>query len=199
MPGGAVPVASAADGSATLDEALQRLYKAHDLPDDGGESARWFHVRIGPVSIPLPNPRARQRAVFIHDVNHVLTGYNAVFSDGEMSIAAFEVGAGCGRVWVAWFLNLMLMALGAIVRPGLVLRGFVRGRRSESLYTRDESRVALRQMRVAELQREIRLDAAPATARPDDLLALVTYVVLTWLVIAGFAVATVAGIGALIS
>jgi hypothetical protein len=136
--------------------------------------------------------------VFIHDVNHVLTGYNAVFSDGEMSIAAFEVGAGCGRVWVAWLLNLSLMALGVIVRPGLVLRAFVRGRRSESLYTRDESRPALRRMRVADLRRLIRLDAAPAVARPDDLIALSTYVVLTWLVVLGCAAALVVGIGALI-
>jgi hypothetical protein len=185
-------------GTATLDEALRRLYEAHDLPSDGGESARWFHVKIGPVSIPLPNPPARQRAVFIHDVNHVLTGYNAVFSDGEMSIAAFEVGAGCGRVWVAWLLNLALMALGAIARPGLVLRAFVRGRRSESLYTSDESRAAMRQMRVEELRRIIRLDATPAVARPDDLLALGTYVVLTWLVVAGFVAALAAVIGALV-
>ena len=199
MDGGAGAGAAAIDGSATLDEALHRLYKAHDLPDDGGESARWFHVRIGPVSIPLPNPPARQRAVFIHDVNHVLTGYNAVFSDGEMSIAAFEVGAGCGRVWVAWTLNLSLMALGAIVRPGLVLRAFVRGRRSESLYTRDDSRTALRRMRVAELRRQIRLDAVPMSPRPDDLIALGTYVVLSWLVVAGVVAAAVAGIGALIN
>jgi hypothetical protein len=198
MGGGAGAEATTADATATLDEALHRLYKAHDLPSDGGESAKWFHVRIGPVSIPLPNPPARQRAVFIHDVNHVLTGYNAVFSDGEMSIAAFEVGAGCGRVWVAWILNLSLMALGAIVRPGLVLRAFVRGRRSESLYTRAESRPALRRMRVAELRQLIRLDVAPAAARPDDLIALGTYVVFTWLVVAGLVAAAVAGVGAVL-
>jgi hypothetical protein len=182
----------------TLDEALRRLYGAHGLPSDGGESSKWFHVRIGPVSIPLPNPPARQRVLFIHDTNHVLTGYNARFSDGEMSIAAFEVGAGCGRAWVAWFFNLMLLALGAFVRPRAVLHAFVRGRRSESLYTRSETRAELRRMQVEELRALIRLDREAAFARPDDLLALGTFVVLTWLTAGAIVVAAASGLWALV-
>ena len=185
------------DESATLDEALRNLYAEHALPADGGESARWFHVRIGPLRLPMPNPPARQRAIFIHDVNHVLTGYNAVFSDGEMSIAAFEVGAGCGRVWVAWVLNLPLMALGAIVRPRVVFRAFARGRRTESLYTRSDDRVALRGMRVAELRRLIRLDTDHPVARPGDVAVFVAFVVLTWLAIAVVPVAAVVSLFAI--
>lgn len=169
----------------TLDVALQQLYRDHDLPADGGESARWFHVRIGPVTIPLPNPPARQRAVFIHDANHVLTGYNARFSDGEMSIGAFEVGAGCGAVWVAWLLNLSLLALGAVLRPRLVLRGLARGRRTVSLYTRPESRDALRRMSVAELRRLIQLDATPLQIGATDVLVLLAWVVPIWGLVVG--------------
>jgi hypothetical protein len=126
----------AADDTLTVGDALNHLYVKHQLPEDGGEREAWFHVKMGPVSIPLPNPPARQRAVFIHDVNHVLTGYNARLTDGEMSIAAFEVGAGCGRVWIAWFLNLTLMALGAIMRPRLVFRAFVRAGKREASMSR---------------------------------------------------------------
>ncbi len=92
--------------STTVTEALARHYAEHGLPPDGGESERWFRIRIGPLVLPLPNPPARRRAVFYHDVNHVLTGYNTVFSDGEMVIAGYELGSGCGPFGIAWLINL---------------------------------------------------------------------------------------------
>src|SRR5262245_48177473 len=120
--------------SVTVREALAAHYSAHGLPVDGGAADRWFHVRLGRISIRLPNPPARRRAVFFHDVNHVVTGYNTVFSDGEMAIAAFEIGAGCGRFAVAWFFNLPMFALGLVATPHAVFRAFVRGRHSSSIY-----------------------------------------------------------------
>lgn len=169
----------------TLDEALRALYATHDLPPDGGAHEPWFHVRIGPVSIPLPNPPARREAVFVHDTNHVLTGYDATFSDGEMRIAAFEVGASCGRVWVAWLLNLPLMALGAIMRPRRVFRAFVRGRRSVSLYTGGLGREALRKMTVSDLRALVRLDEDAGPARPREALGYAGWVSATWLMLLG--------------
>ena len=147
------------DASITIGEALTRHYATHGLPPDGGESAPWFRVHIGPLVIPLPNPPARQRAVFFHDVNHVLTGYNTAFSDGEMAIAAFEVGAGCGRYLVAWYINLCLMALGVLFKPRAVFAAFVRGRNCASTYERIENRSELRAKTVVELRRLIGVDA----------------------------------------
>lgn len=182
------------DGSVKVGEALTRLYAEHRLPPDGGEHEAWFRVRIGPLTIPLPNPPARQRAVFVHDVNHVLTGYNAVFSDGEMSIAAFEVGASCGRIWVAWFLNLALMALGVFVRPRAVFRAYVRGRHAGSLYLGSPSRAALREMTVDEVRRLIRLDEQAADARPRHYIDFALWVGATWLVTLGAAGAAVVSV-----
>jgi len=147
------------DASITIGEALTRHYTTHGLPPDGGESAPWFRVHIGRLVIPLPNPPARQRAVFFHDVNHVLTGYNTVFSDGEMAIAAFEVGAGCGRYVIAWYINLCLMALGVIIKPRLVFAAFVRGRNCSSTYERSEDRAVLCAKTVVELRRLVGVDA----------------------------------------
>ena len=179
----------AVDESELVGDALQRLYTEHRLPPDGGEREPWFHVRLGPLNIPLPNLPARQRAVFIHDVNHILTGYNAVFSDGEMSIAAFEVGAGCGRVWVAWFLNLSLMAIGVLLQPRTVFRAFVRGRRARSLYVLPMDRATLRQMTVGTVRRWICLDECPLAPRPTDYVCFCFWVALTWLIIIGAATA----------
>src|SRR5206468_2426615 len=104
--------------------ALTEYYREHGLPSDGGESARWFRVRLGRLTIPVPNPPARRRAVFYHDVNHLVTGYDTTFSQGEMEIAGFEVGVGCGRFWIAWFINLFMMGLGLVIAPRAVLRAF---------------------------------------------------------------------------
>jgi hypothetical protein len=173
------------DESERMEEALKRLYAAHQLPPDGGAHEAWFRVRLGPLSIPLPNPPARQRAVFIHDVNHILTGYNATFSDGEMSIAAFEVGTGCGRVWVAWFLNLALLALGAVLRPRAVFRAFVRGRQARSLYVHATDRPALRAMTVGAIRRMIQLDEHPRAPRSTDYVQYGLWVGISWLAIVG--------------
>jgi hypothetical protein len=175
----------AIDESERIEEALTRLYAAYQLPPDGGARDAWFRVRLGPLSLPLPNPPARQRAVFIHDVNHILTGYNATFSDGEMFIAAFEVGTGCGRVWVAWFLNLALLAFGAVTRPRAVFLSFVRGRQARSLYVHAMDRPALRAMTVGAVRKMIQLDEQPRAPRPTDYVQYGLWVGMSWLVIIG--------------
>ena len=184
----------ATNASMNIGEALTRLYKEHDLPPDGGEHEALFHVRIGPITIPLPNPPARQRAVFIHDVNHLLTGYNAIFSDGEMSIAAYEIGTGCGRVWVAWLLNLWLMALAAFVKPKATFHAFVRGRQADSLYLISPPRAELRAMSVGDVRSMIRLDEQPLAPTPADYVRFVFWVAVTWLVSLSVLAALLAGI-----
>ena len=132
----------------SLGDALARHYVDHGLPADGGEREPWFRVRIGRLTIRLPNPPARQRAVFFHDVNHILTGYNTTFSDGEMVIAGFELGAGCGPFWIAWLINLGMFAFGLVACPRAMFDAFVRGQRASSIYQRAEDRATLSGMTV---------------------------------------------------
>jgi hypothetical protein len=138
-------------------DALQAYYTAHGLPADGGASANVFHVKLGPITIPLPNPPARRRAVFFHDVNHILTGYNTVFSEGEVEIAGFEIGAGCGPFLIAWAINAPMLAIGLVINPGPTWRAFQRGRRSGSIYEVTESREALSARSVGELRAMLRI------------------------------------------
>lgn len=151
-----------------VSEALLAHYAAHDLPSDGGQSAAWFRVRIGPISIWLPNPPARRRAVFFHDVNHVLTGYDTAFSKGEMEIGAFEIGSGCGPFLAAWFLNAVMMTFGLVVRPRSVYRAFVRGRAAESIYRLNSTREALLARTVTELKETLGIDSATSTKAGSD-------------------------------
>ena len=148
------------DDGVSIRDALRRHYADHGLPADGGESSAWFHVRLGRLSIPMPNPPARRRAVFCHDVNHILTGYSTIFTEGEMDIAGFEIGAGCGSYLMAWFINAFMMSLGLIVRPRAVGRAFSRGRASRSVYTTKRSRSELLAMSIRSLRQELHIGSS---------------------------------------
>ncbi len=164
--------------STTVADALALHYVEHGLALDGGEHDRWFRVRIGPLAFALPNPPARQRAVLYHDINHVITGYNTVFSDGEMVFAGYELGSGCGPYWIAWLINLGIFPLGLLRRPGAMFRAFLRGRRAESVY-RWEDRVTLRGMTVSALRATLGVPEATPSARVSDRL-----IFLLWSVVA---------------
>lgn len=171
------PVSTIPD-SMTVGEALRVQNIAHGLPADGGEEDRWFSVHIGPFTIRLPNPPARQRVVFFHDTNHLLTGYDTVFSRGEMEIAAWEVASGCGPYWIAWLINLDMFALGLLVCPGKMFPAFVNGRRiTTSMYCRRESRSTLAAMTVAGLRASIDLDQCQVTAVLADRIAFMLWTI----------------------
>ena len=145
------------DREQTIGDSLLAYYREHALPPDGGESLAWFRVRLGRLSLLIPNPPARRKAIFFHDVNHILTGYNTTFSEGEMDIAGFEIGAGCGRYVVAWVINAFMFGLGLLIRPRSVLRAFRRGRRSRSLYRDARDRATLRTTTLSQLRNELGL------------------------------------------
>lgn len=108
-------------------------FTRHALGPDGGYSARWANFRIGPVTLRVPNTAARRRALPIHDLHHIATGYNTSWT-GEGEIAAWELASGCGRYAAAWFLNFSAFAIGLLIAPRRVWRAFRRGRSSHSLY-----------------------------------------------------------------
>ena len=97
------------DGSQTMAEALAVHLAASGLPPDGGDTERFVVVKLALVPYPIPNTAARKRAVKIHDLDHLVTGY-ATDRVGELEIAAWELasgGAGSTRrpgcsIWPGW-------------------------------------------------------------------------------------------------
>lgn len=106
--------------------ALEHYFAQYHFKD-GGYNARWFHIKLGPLLIPLPNVPARVEAVKIHDLHHIVTGYTAHWK-GEVEIAGWELGGGCGRYWVAWLLNMGSFILGLFLYPRALFRAFAAGR-----------------------------------------------------------------------
>lgn len=149
---------------------------------------RWVTIRLGPIPITFPNTASRRRALPLHDLHHIATGYPTTFT-GEAEISAWEVAGGCRDFWAAWLFGFAGFAYGLVIAPRRTYRAFVRGRHSTPLY-RTGWDDQLLELSVAELERRIATDREPATWR--DRLAFASCVaVLVAPVLAG-AVAIVA-------
>jgi hypothetical protein len=117
----------------TLREAQAKFLSANGLPADGGEHARAWNCRIGPVTLTLPNFAWRKRAIVRHDLHHVITGYECG-AIGEFEMAAWEFAAGRFDHVCATAFCLPLVTMGAITAPRRTFAAFMRGRVSETLY-----------------------------------------------------------------
>jgi hypothetical protein len=176
-----MPAAPVYDASATLLEGRKAYFEAWGF-GDGGYTSTWVELkRIAGVPIGFPNSPGRIRAVKLHDLHHVLTGYAADWT-GEAEIGAWEVGAGCHRHWAAWVLNLLAMQYGFFIAPRRVLRAMARGRRSETLYRMRELDERILAKTVGEVRRELRLD------QPEPAPTLADVVALKGWMLAGFAI-----------
>ena len=153
------------DDTLSLREARARYFESNGF-GDGGYDAKWVKLALGPIPFAFPNSAARVRAVRLHDLHHVATGYDTSVL-GEAEIGAWEIGSSCRGFVAAWILNLYAMVLGFWIDPGAVFRAFVRGRRSGNLYAGvwDE---ALLEMRVGELRQQLRLTRPASAARLAD-------------------------------
>lgn len=114
-------------------DALAEFFRVSGLPSDGGYSAPSVHFRIGRLSFALPNSAARRRAVPLHDLHHLATGYDTSWV-GEAEIAAWELGGGCHSYVAAWLLNIPAFSLGLFIAPVRTWRAFGRGRLTTNLY-----------------------------------------------------------------
>ena len=95
----------------TVKQSLQSYFQKENLGEDGGLSKSWGKIKVWRIYIPIPNIKARKKVLVMHDIHHIVTGYDGNWQ-GEVSIGAWEVASGCGEYWVAWYLNLAAMGVG---------------------------------------------------------------------------------------
>lgn len=153
----------------TLHDARERYLAENGF--DPAYDERWVKLKAGPLPIWFPNAKGRVRAVKLHDLHHLVTGYPTTWT-GEAEIAAWELASGCGAYGWAWSLNLSALPIGLAIAPRATWRAFVRGRRSSNLYRRDgEVDATLLARPVESLRSELGLDEAPSPAGVADVLA----------------------------
>ncbi len=157
----------------TILDARAHYLRANGFDADYGE--RWVKLKAGPIPIWFPNAPGRVRAVKLHDLHHVVTGYATTWT-GEAEIAAWELASGCGRYGWAWALNLSALPIGLAIAPRATLSAFVRGRSSRNLYQRAGGiDAALLARPVSALRAELELDRPAARAGLADVLGLAAF------------------------
>ena len=147
-------------------EARAHFFQAVGLGADGGHTDHLVHFRIGPLRMAFPNVPARRRAVRLHDLHHLATGYDTSWT-GETEISAWELGSGCGGYLVAWMINLMVLPLGLVLAPRRSWRAFRRGRASDTLY-REEWDERWLLLSMGELRERLGLERSARRARASD-------------------------------
>jgi hypothetical protein len=161
------------DPALPLRQARAEYFAASGFLPDGGYGDRWVKLRIGRFFIPFPNTAARVRAVKLHDLHHVLTGYTTTWA-GEAEIGAWEIASGCGRHFPAWLLDFGALAIGLVLAPVRVFRAFVRGRHSGNLYG-GEFQEPMLERTVGSLRQELAIPEKNVSASLGDIGAFVVW------------------------
>lgn len=149
---------------ATVRDARARYFADNGFSDATYRDA-WVKFKVGPIPVAFPNTASRKRAIPLHDLHHVATGY-ATTLIGEAEIGAWEIGGSCTTYWAAWVLNASAFAYGIVLAPRRVYRAFVRGRHCSNLYRRgwDDS---LLDISVDELRGRLGIDQRPRVTWRD--------------------------------
>jgi hypothetical protein len=117
----------------SLRDAGAEYFRDNAFGADGGYGRRWVRLKLGPVPVWFPNTEGRRRAVRLHDLHHLATGYDTSVV-GEAEIGAWELATGCADYHAAWVLNAGAVAIGLLLGPRRLWRAFQRGRHSTNLY-----------------------------------------------------------------
>jgi ubiquinone biosynthesis protein Coq4 len=97
----------------------------------------WAYMNVRGHRIPIKPLYGYKHVVILHDVHHLLTGYETTWT-GEMEVAAWELGSGgCGPHWLMWGNRLFSLLLGLLTAPRATVRAFRRGRAYRNLYHLD--------------------------------------------------------------
>jgi ubiquinone biosynthesis protein Coq4 len=139
----------------TVGQARARFFAATGF-SEATYSEPWSRVKLGPIVFFVPNTPMRQRALPLHDLHHVLTGYDTSLK-GEAELAAWELASGgLGKYPIGWFYVLGIAMLGLILYPRAMPVAFRRGRGSTNLFRTDFSE-ALLSLTTGELKRRLRV------------------------------------------
>ena len=98
-----------------VEHALNDFYNQHGYGLEGGINQKWAMIKLGSVAFPLPNLESRRKNIYLHDINHLVTGYDVSWV-GESSVASWQIATGgWGRLYFLWLITLQGMAIGVML------------------------------------------------------------------------------------
>ena len=122
----------------------RRGIKPGDESVDDWLREHWAYMNLFGHRVPIKPLYGYKRVVILHDVHHVIAGYDTTWT-GEFQVAAWELGSGgCGPYLLMWSNRILTLLLGLIFAPAATLRAFTRGRTQRNLYRFDCQEVLAR-------------------------------------------------------
>jgi ubiquinone biosynthesis protein Coq4 len=120
-------------------------------------SAPTFALNFGPLRVKFLNTKNRKKAVPLHDLHHVLTGYRTSWI-GEGEIGAWELRGGCNSPVLYW-LNGGGVIIAMLLSPSRVWRAFRNAKGQRTLYRDPIPYDSLLEMTVGEVRRRVGIPA----------------------------------------
>ena len=158
---------------------LSKFYDDNRLGADGGQSSPAVKIEIAKgFYFYFPNFDARRKAVYLHDIHHLVTGYETTLV-GESEISAWEIASGCRNYPAAFLINTSGLMIGLPFHFWGVLKAFARGRRTRNLYNHIMSLEQAMDTPVEELKTMLHLDTIPRQLKPGftDFLLFLLFIV----------------------
>ena len=122
----------------TIRDDLVGFRRKNSLGANEADAPIWM-AQLGSFIMPLPNFKWRRGIIDRHDAHHLLTGYPPT-PLGELSLAAWELGAGCFKAWPAKLLCGILALLGLLSQPKATISAFKTGRQQALAYQKLQDR-----------------------------------------------------------
>lgn len=136
----------------TVELALQDFYKKHNYGTEGGIYEKYAWIKFGFFSIPVLNVESRRKNVYLHDINHIVTGYDTTWK-GESAISAWEIASGGWKnIYVIWIMALWAIGLGVLFYPVSTLKAFKQGLTMKNAMTCGLTKPEMYQLSVADLR-----------------------------------------------
>lgn len=115
----------------------RRGIKPHDESIDQWLSEKWVHMTILGRRVPVKPIYGYKPVLIIHDVHHLLAGYETTWT-GEFEVAAWELGSGgCEGYLLMWGNRFLTTFLGLVFARQATRAAYRRGTRERNLYAFD--------------------------------------------------------------
>lgn len=120
----------------TVEQAARSLAGATCLVTNSAPEQKWWSFKVFGLTIYCYNFEWRRRALFCHDLHHVVTGFPFTLR-GECQVAAWEFSAGRYPNVFANLFCLPLLLLGMLIIPSRTLQAFLSGQKARTLFSKE--------------------------------------------------------------
>ncbi len=157
----------------TIQQQLNEFYQINNFGEEGGANATWAWFQFGAISLPLYNFKQRRELIWVHDLNHLVTGYDTTWR-GESSVSAWEAATGGWGTNPVWILILSAFGIGLVLYPTTTFRAFIRGRYTQGPVNLKIPKKQLIQLTINELRQKLNLTNEPIhKATSNDIMSFV--------------------------